>query len=115
MNNKISDLKKTQGTGELVCPSGWIDEKGIGCFHFGRTDMTWKNARNYCKSKNANADLAEIHNAETNTYLSDIALQNAFSYSSPTFGYWMGGSDVEEVQNIISCTILIVKSCILIF
>ena len=77
--------------------------------------MTWKNARNYCKSKNANADLAEIHNAETNTYLSDIALQNAFSYSSPTFGYWMGGSDVEEVQNIISCTILIVKSCILIF
>ena len=56
--------------------------------------MTWKNARKYCKSKNANADLAEIHNAETNAFLSGIGKQKSSSR------YWIGGSDESEVQTI---------------
>ena len=56
--------------------------------------MTWKNARKYCKSKNANADLAEIHNAETNAFLSNIGKQKSSSR------YWIGGSDESEVQTI---------------
>ena len=41
---------------------------------------------------NANADLAEIHNAETNAFLLDISIQKNSSYY-----WWIGGSDEEQV------------------
>ena len=96
LSNKISDLEekidKLTNQTLLNCPSGWINEDGIGCFYFGTTNMTWQNARNHCKSIAIRADLAEIHNAETNAFLLDISIQkNSFSF------WWIGGSDEAQV------------------
>ena len=97
LSNKISDLEekidKLTNQTLLNCPSGWINEDGIGCFYFGTTNMTWQNARNHCKSIAIRADLAEIHNAETNAFLlnSIVATHNSTDY------WWIGGSDEAQV------------------
>ena len=55
--------------------------------------MSWKEARIHCKSKNANADLAEIRNEETNAFLLDILRQKSFNF------WWIGGSDEAQVRD----------------
>ena len=79
-----------------VCPIGWVFEEGFGCFYFETTEMTWQEARTYCKSKHASADLAEIHDAETNAFLFDYVKQHSYSY------WWIGGSDKARVIQHIS-------------
>ena len=100
LSNKISALeeKVDRLTRQIPidCPSGWINKDGIGCFYFGTTKKSWQDARNHCKSKNVRADLAEIHNAETNTFLHNIIKQKAFNY------WWIGASDKAEVTLIFS-------------
>ena len=95
LSNKISDLEEKIDTLNrqipINCPSGWINEDGIGCFYFGTTKMSWQEARTHCKSKHIRADLAEIHNAETNAFLLDISRQKNSSY------WWIGGSDEAQV------------------
>ena len=56
--------------------------------------MSWQEARNYCKSLNSWADLTEIHNTETNTFLHDIIKEKSLNY------WWIGGSDEKEVMLI---------------
>ena len=90
LSDKISHLKKMT---DITCPSGWIDQDGTGCFYFGTSTMSWKEARNYCKSLNPWADLAEIHNEETNTFLHSIIKEKSFDY------WWIGGSDEKEVSD----------------
>ena len=85
-------ILQLQNIVDELCPIGWIGRIGIGCFYYGTTIMTWKDAKNHCKSMIANADLAEIHNAETNAFLRDTAKQKSFSQ------YWIGGSDEAEVH-----------------
>ena len=92
LSNKISALEEeVDRLTRLNCPSGWINEDGIGCFYFGTTKMSWQEARTHCKSKHIRADLAEIHNAETNAFLLDISRQKNSSY------WWIGGSDEAQV------------------
>ena len=50
-------------------------------------------ARNYCKFLNPWADLVEIHNEETNTFLHSIIKEKSFDY------WWIGGSDEKEVSD----------------
>ena len=99
LSSKISDLEKkidrlnnqTENS-PIICPSGWINENGIGCFYFETTKMSWQAARNDCKSRNARADLAEIHNAETHNYLLNIVKKKSPSQ------WYIGGSDKAKVM-----------------
>ena len=97
LSTKIVDLKVIVNT---TCPSGWINKEEIGCFYFGTTEMTWQEAQNYCKSMNAWADLAEIHNAETDTFIHDTVKEKSAGY------WWIGGSDKNEVIPIYNLSYL---------
>lgn len=76
------------------CPSNWLNLGDLGCFFFaeGAAKMNWQNAQSYCNSLNRNAHLAEITNAETNSFLTI----GAATYS--TKQWWIGGSDFLQVR-----------------
>ncbi|KAM9750923.1 galactose-specific lectin nattectin-like [Menidia menidia] len=70
----------------LNCPSGWT-QFGSRCFIFHYTTKTWIDAENHCLSIGGN--LASIHSAEENKFLSDLVLRvtGVRRYT------WIGGFD----------------------
>ena len=77
-----------------VCPSNWFNAGEKGCFFFAK-DVSiedWDEAQNYCKNLESGAWLAEIHDQETWTVLSD----HGKSINS-NLDWWLGASDRDEV------------------
>ncbi|KAM9750928.1 galactose-specific lectin nattectin-like [Menidia menidia] len=70
----------------LNCPPGWT-QFGSRCFIFHYTSKTWIDAENHCLSIGGN--LASIHSAEENNFLSDLILR----VTGRRHVTWIGGSD----------------------
>ncbi|KAM9750926.1 galactose-specific lectin nattectin-like [Menidia menidia] len=70
----------------LNCPPGWT-QFGSRCFIFHHKAKTWIDAENHCLSIGGN--LASIHSAEENNFLSDLILR----VTGGRHVTWIGGSD----------------------
>ncbi|CAK6978198.1 Hypothetical predicted protein [Scomber scombrus] len=68
------------------CPAGWT-QFGSRCFIFYRQARVWADAEHICVSIGGN--LASIHSADENTFLSDLILR----VSSARHRTWIGGYD----------------------
>ena len=82
-------------TFDLRCPpSNWTNLGTFGCYHFGDEAelMSWFEAEMYCNSLARNAHLAEINDIDTQLIL------NALADDRDNFAWWLGGTDMFEVD-----------------
>ena len=79
------------------CPEGWLQFES-DCFYFAGDEYrkSWSEAVDYCHT--LDAYLAEVHDEETQTFLSNHA--SGFSKTS----WWLGASDQAKVNTIVNCT-----------
>ncbi|XP_053174061.1 galactose-specific lectin nattectin-like [Scomber japonicus] len=71
------------------CPSGWT-QFGSRCFVFYRRTRAWTDAEHFCISIGGN--LASIHSADENAFLSDLVLR----VSGHRHHTWIGGYDAVK-------------------
>ena len=77
----------------LECPPGWVDGGKLGCFYVAKEASTMSHAssKDYCKTLDGRAHLAEIRNQEIQEFVE--GLQDLNSHTN----WWLGGSDQAEV------------------
>ena len=70
------------------CPSGWVDGGKLGCYYTASeaSAMTYSNAKNYCKSLDKRARLAEIKTQEIQTFVEGLKDINSANW------WWLGGT-----------------------
>ena len=85
----------------LGCPSNWFNAGERGCFFFAKDAKiaNWYDAQNYCKNLEIGSWLAEIHDQETWTILS-----NQGKSVDSSLDWWLGASDKDEVEYTIFYT-----------
>lgn len=72
----------------MYCPEGWGDPFADACYLTITTEMSWGEARSFCKENNSIADLVTIFSPYENNYIKRMASDLGTSL-------WIGLSDQE--------------------